>query len=129
MNNKILFIQTSEHKKIKISLFDKKVYSKTKQIVPGELSEIIIPFIIDFLQSRKLNLSDISEIVVYAGPGSYTSLRIGILTANTMAASLNIAINSITKNKTFESYIKAKKEFTKEHFTKPVDAYYQQAID
>ena len=35
---------------------------------------------------------EISDIVVFRGPGSYTSLRIGITVANTLADSLNIPI-------------------------------------
>jgi tRNA threonylcarbamoyladenosine biosynthesis protein TsaB len=57
-----------------------------------QLSQQLMPEIELLLDSQKLKLTDVSGIVVYRGPGSFTGLRIGITVANTLAYSLNIPI-------------------------------------
>lgn len=56
------------------------------------LSEIILTKIEDLLSSAILSLSDLKGIVVFKGPGSFTSLRIGISVVNTIADQLEIPI-------------------------------------
>ncbi len=50
-----------------------------------QLSEELPGKIEDVLSSLSLMFSDISGIVVYRGPGSFTGLRIGITVVNTIA--------------------------------------------
>ena len=57
-----------------------------------ELSSSIHSQIINLLSRNKLKLSDLTGIVVYRGPGSFTGLRIGITVANTLAQALTIPI-------------------------------------
>jgi tRNA threonylcarbamoyladenosine biosynthesis protein TsaB len=56
--------------------------------LPGAIDEI--------LGSADINYKDISGIVVYEGPGSFTGLRIGITILNTMAHELKIPIAGST---------------------------------
>lgn len=52
---------------------------------------------IELLLSKKgLEPNNLTGIVVYSGPGSFTGLRIGVTVANTMAYSLNIPIVAST---------------------------------
>lgn len=46
----------------------------------------------DFLASAHINLSDLTGLIIFSGPGSFTSLRIGHAVANALADSLNIPI-------------------------------------
>ena len=44
------------------------------------------------LAGQSVNLADLSGIIVFRGPGSFTSLRIGITAANTLAYALKLPI-------------------------------------
>jgi tRNA threonylcarbamoyladenosine biosynthesis protein TsaB len=46
----------------------------------------------ELLKDEKLTLSDIKAIAVNRGPGSFTGVRVGITTANTLAWSLDILV-------------------------------------
>ncbi len=81
----ILTIRTDKPE-AEIGLFDglNKVDYKT-WYAHRELSVTILGSIVDILDRNKASLRDISGVVVYRGPGSYTGLRIGITVANTLA--------------------------------------------
>lgn len=57
-----------------------------------ELGNTIHTKIRELLEKNKLTLSDLSGVVCYKGPGSFTGLRIGLTVANTMASELQIPI-------------------------------------
>lgn len=57
-----------------------------------QLAETIHQKIKEILSSQGKSLHDITGIVIYKGPGSFTGLRIGISVANALAYSLNIPI-------------------------------------
>ena len=48
--------------------------------------------LISELHHRHAQLSDLTGIIIFSGPGSFTSLRIGHTVANTLADGLNIPI-------------------------------------
>lgn len=49
----------------------------------------------NFLKENKRDWQDISAIEVKKGPGTFTSLRLGIAIANTLSFALNIPINGL----------------------------------
>lgn len=57
-----------------------------------ELSRGLLQFLQQSLEGEGRAWSDLTGIVVFRGPGSYTSLRIGITVVNTLADSLQIPI-------------------------------------
>jgi tRNA threonylcarbamoyladenosine biosynthesis protein TsaB len=57
-----------------------------------QLAETIHIKIRDLLKQHKHDLVDITGIVVYQGPGSFTGLRIGMSVANALAYSLDIPV-------------------------------------
>lgn len=57
-----------------------------------QLAETLHTTIKEVLSSVNRNLAEVQAILVYAGPGSFTGLRIGIATANALAFSLDIPI-------------------------------------
>lgn len=61
-----------------------------------ELAKGLIGWVEKTLQEQELAIADIGSIGVYAGPGSFTGLRIGITVANTLADSLGVAIVAAT---------------------------------
>lgn len=76
---------------ISLSNADKTVDSKTWQ-AGRELSMTLNEKLENLLNKNNLQFKDLSGIVFYSGPGSFTGLRIGASVANTLAHSLNIPI-------------------------------------
>lgn len=56
-------------------------------------SHDLLPLIEEALRESNLALTDISEISVHSGPGSFTGLRVGIAVANTLGLLLGIPVN------------------------------------
>ncbi len=56
------------------------------------LSSSIMPGIQSFLKSAGLTLNDVEGIIVGLGPGSFTSLRVGMATAKALAFARNIPV-------------------------------------
>ncbi len=63
---------------------DKTIASRKKH------EEKLLPAIDDLLQEKGRDISNIKGIICVLGPGNFTSLRIGILTANTLSYALTI---------------------------------------
>lgn len=61
-----------------------------------QLSDTLINKIEAFIKKNKLDRSELTGIVAYAGPGSFTGLRIGLSVANSLAYALQIPIASGT---------------------------------
>lgn len=57
-----------------------------------QLAKGLLEFVISTLTEGGNELSDITGIAVYKGPGSFTGLRIGLTVMNTLASSLHIPI-------------------------------------
>lgn len=57
-----------------------------------ELSEGLLTHILSLLKQHKATPEDLTGIIVYEGPGSFTSLRIGLTVANTIAYAQTIPI-------------------------------------
>jgi tRNA threonylcarbamoyladenosine biosynthesis protein TsaB len=86
----ILTIRTDKPE-AEIGLFqdDQKLRYETWQ-AHRELAETIHTKISDILDGRTLN--DLTGIVFYKGPGSFTGLRIGASVANALAYSLGVPV-------------------------------------
>lgn len=57
-----------------------------------QLAKTLLATINDELSAADSNWENLTGIVVFEGPGSFTGLRIGITVANTLSYSLNIPI-------------------------------------
>src|SRR5258706_15713387 len=84
-----LYIDTSDRAKIIIGINEKRFDAIAKE----KSSQKILPFIDEVLKKNKLSTSDIKEIEVNTGPGSFTGLRIGVAIANTLGWSLGVPVN------------------------------------
>lgn len=94
MKNKIiLFIDSSEQDTVRVGLeIDGKRFEKTAQSKHLK-AQTILPLIEELLAEHHLAASDISEITVHTGPGSFTGLRVGAAIANTLGFLLHIPVN------------------------------------
>lgn len=57
-----------------------------------ELAGRLLARLTDFLGAHDAGLTDLTGIVIFSGPGSFTSLRIGHSVANALADSLNLPV-------------------------------------
>ena len=84
-----LYIDTSSSEEVVIALDKKEFREKAKK----EKSQKLLPFIKATLQKEGKKLSDINEIEVFTGPGSFTGLRVGVSVANALGYSLGVPVN------------------------------------
>lgn len=61
-----------------------------------QLAETLAERIRVFLQATRCQLHALRKIAVHSGPGGFTSLRIGVTTANALAYALGIPVVGIT---------------------------------
>jgi len=88
----ILVINTTDNEKIAIALIktDGNLISEKIFSAKFQHSEKLLPAIDAILNKNKAKLDYLKGIVVVSGPGGFTALRIGILTANTLSYALKI---------------------------------------
>ena len=84
-----LSIDTSDSKKTIVSIGEKIFERKNSDLKSQKLLELID----EALKKENIKLTDISEIEVNLGPGSFTGLRIGVSTANALSWALKIPVN------------------------------------
>ncbi|HLD24540.1 MAG TPA: tRNA (adenosine(37)-N6)-threonylcarbamoyltransferase complex dimerization subunit type 1 TsaB [Patescibacteria group bacterium] len=56
-------------------------------------SHDLLPLIEEALQENHISVTDLTEITVNEGPGSFTGLRVGIAVANALGLLLRIPVN------------------------------------
>lgn len=80
-----------------IGVIDKeKVWGEMLTDLKRHHSERLLPSIQQLLQEAHIPLTDIGGIAVSRGPGSYTGVRIGVMTAKTLAWSLEIPLVGVS---------------------------------
>lgn len=75
-----------------ICLFNDKNIEAYSWQAYRQLSDTIHLKIQDLLNKYNIEYKNLTGVVVFIGPGSFTGLRMGITVANTLAYSLNIPI-------------------------------------
>ena len=87
-----LLIDTSS-KDVSIAIYNNhKILSSITKSIPNEHSVYTVSFIETVLKEAKLTPKEIEKIMVVAGPGSFTGLRIGVTIAKVYAYLQNIEI-------------------------------------
>ena len=88
-----LFLDTSEINTAKIAVeFDGSRFEKSSESRILK-SQMVLLLIEALLSEHNLKLSDVTEITVVTGPGSFTGLRVGATVANALGYLLNILVN------------------------------------
>lgn len=60
----------------------------------GTNAQMVLPMLEELLKEHNLTISDITQVNVHQGPGSFTGLRVGISVANTISWLLGVPINT-----------------------------------
>lgn len=100
----LLLINTCDDNKIIIGLSDGQKVLNKKSVQSNFCHiEKILPLINLFLTKNKIKLSDLTGIIVAKGSGGFSSVRIGVATANALSLVLGIPavgvrINSAAAN-------------------------------
>lgn len=122
-----LYIDTSKTEEVIVAIYQNgKIDKKIFHFPIGTMSDQLLTEIDKFIKSKAITTKDLSNIICYVGPGSYTSLRIGISLANALAFALNIPIFSIKEDEKLEEFIK--KVPQGKEFSKPITVFYKQEI-
>ncbi len=111
-----LVIDTSENQNISLELLqDGKSLIKKKFEATFSQAEKLLPEIDSLLIDANKTVNDLKEIKVANSGGSFTALRIGIVTANTLAYSLGIPVSSLDgKSVRIEDIEMVKPEYSSE---------------
>jgi tRNA threonylcarbamoyladenosine biosynthesis protein TsaB len=92
---RVLAIETSSPL-LSVALGDSdRIIEESNMLMPRETMSEILPAIDDLLKRAGLAKDDIEVIIVGIGPGSYTGLRIGVVTAKSLAQTLGVPIIGI----------------------------------
>jgi len=117
-----LFINTCEQWKIRIAVFS-NTSLKSSMLKSGtvKLTERLVFFITQILNKEKSDFKHLKGIIVVTGPGSFTSVRIGCVIANTLAQVLNIGIYGAPADRLNSDaiIIKAITKIKKNHYVVP----------
>ena len=89
----ILFLDTSTE--VCRVWLDEKYFERE---LGREMARSTLAFLEEILQGEGATWQDLSGLAVFAGPGSFTGLRIGATIMNTLASSLDIPIVAVTNS-------------------------------
>jgi len=89
----ILIIDTTQGHDVEITIKDSdRVVAQEKFKAKYSQAEKLLPGIDKILKSKKIKLADIESIKVANANGSFTALRIGVVTANALGYGLRIPV-------------------------------------
>lgn len=75
---------------------DTKIISHASWRSERKEATILLPKIQELLNEQSKELQDLTHILVVTGPGGFTSIRVGVTIANTLAYSLDISAAGIS---------------------------------
>ncbi len=95
-NNMILIINTALPEEIELALIkDQDDFKFWRKSAKMKQSELLLKGIDQLLRDNKIKVDQIKGIGCVIGPGGFTSLRIGVVTANAMAYALKLPVVGI----------------------------------
>ena len=113
----ILYIDTSERDEVAIMVKKgEKVIGEKKFLAKYRQAEKLLVAIDKMLDSAGVKLKSIKEIKVENRGGSFTSLRIGVITANALGFGLGIPVTTVQDSevKKVEDFSVIKPEYSQE---------------
>jgi tRNA threonylcarbamoyl adenosine modification protein YeaZ len=90
-----LFIDTHDKNVLIILFKDGKIISTEDLETKNKHSEVALPTIASILDNSNVDVSELNNIIVVNGPGSFTGVRIAVTIAKTIAYALSIPIRTI----------------------------------
>lgn len=97
-----LFINTCIENKIILALKRDSFIIKKETALKSRQSEKIIELLDKFLKNHKIDIKNISAIIVVNGPGKFTAARAGVNAANALSYGLQIPIIALRLDAFFD---------------------------
>ena len=72
-----------------------RVLAERTQIDPLRHGELLAPVVDEVLSAAGASVSDLAALGVGVGPGPFTGLRVGVVTARTMSAALALPVSGV----------------------------------
>lgn len=95
---KLLALETSTEN-LSVALLNEDKVSFKSMLTPQKHAELILPLIDELLKENAVTKDELDGIVLGAGPGSFTGVRIAASTAQGLALGLNLKVASVTSLK------------------------------
>lgn len=89
-----IHIDTTDNKKTVITIEENGEKIANIKNYSSPKADAVLKDIEETLKKTNTNLSDITEIEVNNGPGSYTGTRVGVTVANALSFALDIPVNN-----------------------------------
>lgn len=90
----IIKIDTTRADEIKVVLEDSKTKIRDQLIAKqAKGSQMLLSLIAQILKKNNKKITDIKEIKVNPGPGSFTGTRVGVSVANALGFALDVPVN------------------------------------
>ncbi|UNO41384.1 tRNA (adenosine(37)-N6)-threonylcarbamoyltransferase complex dimerization subunit type 1 TsaB [Streptomyces sp. MST-110588] len=81
---------------VTVALHDgSRVLAESRQVDARRHGELLLPSVDRVLAEAGLKLDAVTDIVVGVGPGPYTGLRVGLVTAATFGAALDVPVHGL----------------------------------
>lgn len=92
-----LEIDTTERETLTVALRQDQqpLAEETVPAAGGGQSQELLPAIIRIMNAAGAHWSDLTEIGVATGPGSFTGVRVGVSVANALALALHLPVNGL----------------------------------
>lgn len=89
-----IYIDTRDRNNIRISILKNGKPLASKEVNTVITPESALSLLAKVLEENEILVSDLKEIIVERGPGSYTGTRVGVSIANALSLALKIPVNS-----------------------------------
>ncbi|MEU2316207.1 tRNA (adenosine(37)-N6)-threonylcarbamoyltransferase complex dimerization subunit type 1 TsaB, partial [Streptomyces albidoflavus] len=81
---------------VTVALHDgERVLASDTQVDARRHGELLLPAVDKLLTGAGLALADVTGVVVGVGPGPYTGLRVGLMTADTFGFALGVPVHGV----------------------------------
>lgn len=91
-----LFIDTTDKNKTIIELDAQGKKSRLEKTSKSHKDQFVLKLIDEILRNNNLTISDVEDVGVNPGPGSFTGIRVGISVANALRFALKLPKKEFT---------------------------------
>src|SRR5690606_19878948 len=92
-----LYFDTTQRQELIVRLIqDNRVVAEQRDTQSLNHAQNLLPAIEKILTNQGKSLSDITEIAVNPGPGSFTGTRVGVAVANALSFALGVTVNNLS---------------------------------